>query len=181
MKGMSGAPVRRRSDDHVVGVVSARYNSGDGWLAHSVWVARSEDVRSLLAGIEDVMFERGPGLDESADEGHARPAWRRVHWPYRCGVVPRQAAAFQVRAASGRVAQVLDAGEVTVLSGLGGVGKTQLAADHAETLWGAGELDLLIWIAAASRDAILSAYARLAADLTGADESDPELVAARCG
>lgn len=50
MKGMSGAPVRRRSDDHVIGVVSARYNSGDGWLAHSVWVARTEDVRTLRPG-----------------------------------------------------------------------------------------------------------------------------------
>jgi hypothetical protein len=178
MKGMSGAPVRRRSDDHVVGVVSARYNSGDGWLAHSVWVARSEDVRSLLAGIEDVTFERGPDPGEAPDEGDARPAGRRVEWPYRCGVVPPQADAFQVRAAGGRAEQELGAGEVavsaSVLSGLGGVGKTQLAADYAEAAWAAGDLDLLVWITAASRDAILSAYTRLAADLTGVDEPDPE-------
>ncbi|MGI8686079.1 MAG: hypothetical protein ACR2MO_13505 [Acidimicrobiales bacterium] len=30
-KGMSGGPVRRLGDDWVVGVVSGRYNAGDGW------------------------------------------------------------------------------------------------------------------------------------------------------
>ncbi|WP_236790940.1 trypsin-like peptidase domain-containing protein [Amycolatopsis sp. GM8] len=52
--GMSGAPVRRVADDRVVGVVSARYNSADGWLAGTVWVARTEDLRSLL---EDLRSE----------------------------------------------------------------------------------------------------------------------------
>ncbi|WP_410626263.1 tetratricopeptide repeat protein [Amycolatopsis sp. cmx-8-4] len=183
MRGMSGAPVRRRSDDHVVGVVSARYNSGDGWLAHSVWVARSEDVRRLLAGIEDVTFERRPDPVEAADEGDARPSGRRVEWPYRCGVVPPRADALQVRATGGWAADAVGAGEAavstSVLSGMGGVGKTQLAADHAETAWAAGDLDLLVWITAASRDAILSTYTRVAADLTGVDEPDPEQGAQR--
>jgi tetratricopeptide (TPR) repeat protein len=56
LRGMSGAPVRRRSDGAVVGVVSARYNSADGWLRDSVWVARTEDLRSLLADL--------PGTDQ---------------------------------------------------------------------------------------------------------------------
>ena len=38
----------------VVGVVSARYNSADGWLEHSVWVARSEDLRPLLEGVAPI-------------------------------------------------------------------------------------------------------------------------------
>jgi tetratricopeptide (TPR) repeat protein len=52
--GMSGAPVRRLSDDVVVGVVSGRYNSADGWLEGSVWVARSEQLAVLCAGIADL-------------------------------------------------------------------------------------------------------------------------------
>jgi tetratricopeptide (TPR) repeat protein len=48
--GMSGAPVVRRSDGAVAGVVSGRYNSTDGWLATSVWVARTEDLLPLLPG-----------------------------------------------------------------------------------------------------------------------------------
>jgi hypothetical protein len=183
MKGMSGAPVRRQCDDHVIGVVSARYNSGDGWLAHSVWVARSEDVRSLLAGIEDLTFNPGPVLAKADDEGDARLTRGRVEWPYRYGILPSRAAAFQVRAAGGWAAQTLRAGQVavstTVLSGLGGVGKTQLAADYAETAWAAGDLDLLAWITATSRGTILSTYSRLAADLTGVEETDPEQGAQR--
>jgi hypothetical protein len=54
MVGMSGAPVRRLADEVVVGVVCARYNSADGWLAHSVWVAGTEQVSRLLAGINDL-------------------------------------------------------------------------------------------------------------------------------
>jgi len=54
MPGMSGAPVRRLADDVVVGVVCERYNSADGWLAHSVWVAGTEQVSRLLAGISDL-------------------------------------------------------------------------------------------------------------------------------
>jgi tetratricopeptide (TPR) repeat protein len=67
MPGMSGAPVRRQVDDRVVGVVSARYNSADGWLAHSVWVARTEDVRNLLAGIADLDVAGTPELGDAVD------------------------------------------------------------------------------------------------------------------
>jgi KAP family P-loop domain/Trypsin-like peptidase domain/NB-ARC domain len=55
--GMSGAPVRRQSDGVVVGVVIARYNSGDGWLRDSVWLARTEDLLSLLADQSDALTE----------------------------------------------------------------------------------------------------------------------------
>ena len=52
--GMSGAPVRRLADDVVVGVVSGRYNSADGWLAGSVWVARVEQLAVLFDGIGEI-------------------------------------------------------------------------------------------------------------------------------
>lgn len=54
LSGMSGAPVRQRSDDSVVGVVSARYNTSDGWLVHSVWASRVDELRSLCAGHVDL-------------------------------------------------------------------------------------------------------------------------------
>ncbi|MFD0813041.1 tetratricopeptide repeat protein [Amycolatopsis umgeniensis] len=67
MTGMSGAPVRRISDDRVVGVVSARYNTADGWLEHSVWVARTEDLENLLAGVADIAVAGAPDLGEAVD------------------------------------------------------------------------------------------------------------------
>jgi hypothetical protein len=72
---------------------------------------------------------------------------------------------------------------------MGGVGKTQLAVDVAERLWSAGEVDLLIWTTAGSREAIASDYARVAAELTGTVDRDVQtgsrrlldwLASARC-
>jgi tetratricopeptide (TPR) repeat protein len=60
MPGMSGAPVIRDSDGAVAGVVSGRYNSADGWLAGTVWLARTEDLAALLNGIADVTLEQAP-------------------------------------------------------------------------------------------------------------------------
>ena len=92
--GMSGAPVIRDSDGAVAGVVSGRYNSADGWLAGTVWVARTEDLAVLLDGIADVTMRQaplagpvdllltvtadrvrltGPGVDVAADHGGVRP------------------------------------------------------------------------------------------------------------
>ncbi|MFD5952103.1 trypsin-like peptidase domain-containing protein [Streptomyces collinus] len=52
--GMSGAPVLRRSDNAVLGIVTSRYNSADGWLRDSVWVARTEDLVGLLTGVPGI-------------------------------------------------------------------------------------------------------------------------------
>ena len=60
MPGMSGAPVIRDSDGAVAGVVSGRYNSADGWLAQTVWVAQTEDLLPLLAGITTVTLKQLP-------------------------------------------------------------------------------------------------------------------------
>lgn len=79
MRGMSGAPVRRVTDDAVVGIVSGRYNTTDGWLRDSVWLARTEDLHSLLVGLCDVAV----GYDEAVDR-------RRAH--DSVGVIRRAAA-----------------------------------------------------------------------------------------
>ena len=64
--GMSGAPVVRDRDGAVVGVVSGRYNSADGWLAGTVWVTRAEDLMVLLDGIADAAIAE-PALAGPAD------------------------------------------------------------------------------------------------------------------
>ena len=92
--GMSGTPVIRDDDGAIVGVVSGRYNSVDGWLPEAVWVVRTEDLVSLLDGIADVVAARlpptdpadllltvttkqvrvtGPGVDVAAGHGGVRP------------------------------------------------------------------------------------------------------------
>ncbi len=62
LKGMSGAPVIVQDADpgqrYVAGVVSARYNSPDGWARDSVLVARTEDLMPLLAGLGEVTMVR---------------------------------------------------------------------------------------------------------------------------
>ncbi|MFD5826550.1 tetratricopeptide repeat protein [Lentzea sp. NPDC060358] len=80
--------------------------------------------------------------------------------PLQVGVVPPRAASFQHRDAP--------VAERALLIGTGGVGKTQLAAEHARALWDAGEVRLLVWVTATSRDAISSAYADAATKLAGA-------------
>jgi anion-transporting ArsA/GET3 family ATPase len=66
-----------------------------------------------------------------------------------------------------------------VLAGLGGVGKTRLAAALAHRLWDNRQVALLVWITATSRTAILTGYAQAAARITGIDDTDPEQAAAR--
>jgi tetratricopeptide (TPR) repeat protein len=59
-------------------------------------------------------------------------------------------------------------------------GKTQLAAAFAESLWQSGRLDLLVWIQASSRAAVLSGYAAATATATGRDQaSSCESIAAQ--
>ncbi|MBL7496983.1 tetratricopeptide repeat protein [Frankia sp. CNm7] len=92
-------------------------------------------------------------------------------------MVPRRAARFQHRAAVDLLKDAVGDGGTAVLcqvlAGMGGVGKTQLAADYAHQVWDAGSVDLLMWVTAASRDAIQTAYATAAAEVAGADRSDP--------
>ncbi|MDT0346044.1 tetratricopeptide repeat protein [Streptomyces litchfieldiae] len=106
-----------------------------------------------------------------------------VAWPQQIGVIPRQAHCFQHRHAVDALDAAVAGGETAVLcqilSGTGGVGKTQLAAHYARRRWEAGELDLLVWISAGTRDAIVSAYARAGRRVAGADGEDPEEAAER--
>ncbi|HMH91761.1 MAG TPA: hypothetical protein VK586_11845, partial [Streptosporangiaceae bacterium] len=95
--------------------------------------------------------------------------------PVRVGPVPPLAAGFITRPETapglggtlfpGRVAVVAPA-RPSAEPGrdwLSVCGKTQLAAHFAESLWRSREVELLVWVTATSRAAVLSGYAEAAA------------------
>ncbi|MFJ7271273.1 tetratricopeptide repeat protein [Streptomyces sp. NPDC099050] len=96
-------------------------------------------------------------------------------------MIPRRAGSFQDRAEVRQLRSAAEGGGTTVpcqvLAGMGGVGKTQLAADHARRAWADGQVDLLVWITAATRQAVIDAYSRAAADILHTDPADPERAA----
>ncbi|WP_030732519.1 tetratricopeptide repeat protein, partial [Streptomyces sp. NRRL S-237] len=96
-------------------------------------------------------------------------------------MIPSRAATFQNRLEADRLRDaVADGGTAVmgqVLAGMGGVGKTQLAADYARTAWQDGGLDVLVWVTASSRSAVVTSYAQAGAELLPADPDDPEQAA----
>ncbi len=120
----------------------------------------------------------------------------QVKWPVRSGLLPPLADGFVARPESAPgLAEVLIPGNAVALTPAGparaaiapaspdwrgSVGKTQLAAYFAESLWQSRDIDLLVWVNASSRVSILSAYASAAAVAIGTDPAgDAEAVAGR--
>jgi pimeloyl-ACP methyl ester carboxylesterase len=64
-----------------------------------------------------------------------------------------------------------------VLSGMGGVGKTQLAADHARSALTGGELDLLVWVTAADRTSLVAGLGRAGIEMAGAQPDELQAAA----
>jgi hypothetical protein len=119
---------------------------------------------------------------------HVHQYAARVTWPHQVGVIPPRAGSFQDRAEAARLRQTLAGGGTAViesaeaapggvLTGMGGVGKSQLAADYARAALRGGELDLLVWITAASATAVVSTLAQAGVELLGADPARPEAAA----
>ena len=117
---------------------------------------------------------------------------RLVEWPLRCGPVPPLADCHSTRPETGlgRIGK-LDPGDTLILvpapgaappglndpapvylSASGGEGKTQLAAALAHQLWDSRAVDLLTWVKASNRNAILTGYALTLAELGAADPGD---------
>jgi tetratricopeptide (TPR) repeat protein len=113
----------------------------------------------------------------------------RVTWPVASGLTPPPADFYTPRTEGGlALAGHLEPGETVVLvtagdvvrelGAVGGTGKTELAAAIAHTLWDQRSVDLLVWISAASRDAVVSGYAQALADAgEPAPYAGPEMAA----
>lgn len=90
-----------------------------------------------------------------------------VSWPVRVGPIPLLADSYQARAEGAildhAVSRAGTAVRTQVVTGLGGVGKTQLAAAYARARL--PQTDLVLWVSATSREAIVAAYAQAAAEL----------------
>jgi tetratricopeptide (TPR) repeat protein len=95
---------------------------------------------------------------------------QRAGAPVLTGSVPPLAPFFHARQETGfELTGAHRPGEtillVPALLGTGGTGKTQLAVGFAHAMWAARAVDLLVWVPAASRSAIIAGYAQAAADL----------------
>ncbi|MEU8541796.1 tetratricopeptide repeat-containing serine protease family protein [Streptomyces sp. NPDC048717] len=102
-------------------------------------------------------------------------------WPVKVGMIPSQATAFQPRSTvRERIERARSAGSgsvvlTQVLSGGGGVGKTQLAAAFATEALREGA-DLVVWAAATEVQGVITPYAQAAAELRlpGVTGDNPE-------
>ncbi|MFE7582225.1 tetratricopeptide repeat protein [Streptomyces gardneri] len=101
--------------------------------------------------------------------------------PHQVGVIPSRAQSFQRRAEADRLRAAVEGGGTAVLTqvltGMGGVGKTQLAADYARTAWDAGDLDVLVWVTSGARSAVVTGYAQAGVELCQAEPDDSEQAA----
>ncbi|MGV9916437.1 tetratricopeptide repeat protein [Streptomyces cellulosae] len=128
--------------------------------------------RAVTAGGDIIGSAIGPNSSVSV----VLPAPGPVEWPVTVGTVPGQASAFQPRTA---LREQVDAGwaggGTVVLSGGGGVGKSQLAASYAHQA-ADEEVELRVWVHAAAADQVAAAYARAAlrVQAPGADGQDTE-------
>ncbi|HEY5988459.1 MAG TPA: tetratricopeptide repeat protein, partial [Streptosporangiaceae bacterium] len=121
---------------------------------------------------------------------HPQPQPRRVEWPVVSGPVLPPAEPYVPRQEIGLgMATSLVPGETTVLipaddpagrvlGGLGGTGKSEIAAALAHTLWEQRAVDLVLWITASGRDAVLTGYASALSDVGEPDPGEGPEVAA---
>lgn len=96
-------------------------------------------------------------------------------------MIPSRARSFQHRAEAERLRAAVEEGGTAVLgqvlTGLGGVGKTQLASDYARAAWHDGALGVLVWVTASARSAVVTGYAQAGVELCRADPDAPEKAA----
>jgi tetratricopeptide (TPR) repeat protein len=127
-------------------------------------------------------------MSEHADPGPRGQAVapQRRTWPVRSGTIPFPASTFTQRPETGHGPwDALRPGSTVILGPAGpdgpaGTGKTHLAAAFAARLWAADGLDLLAWLHAGSRDAMVSGYAQALHDIrVAAPPGQPEAAAGR--
>ncbi|WP_328492484.1 NB-ARC domain-containing protein [Streptomyces sp. NBC_00414] len=142
------------------------------------WVLGTGDGTASYGGMVNTGYIRTLAVAQ-------RPFQEPAPWPHQVGVIPPMARSFQHRIAAQRLRTAADVGGTAVVAqllvGMGGVGKTQLAADYARTAWTdittAGGLDVLVWITASARSPIVNGYAQAGVELCRADPNDAEKAA----
>ncbi|MGW6688740.1 tetratricopeptide repeat protein [Streptomyces sp. NPDC054961] len=140
-------------------------------------VAAAENA--VAAGRDITNSALGEGSSVTTQHFHLPPA-PEVSWPLRVGAPPLLASSFQPRPAlreaidEARLAG-RDAVLAQVLSGGGGVGKSQLAAAYAHDATLAGT-DLVLWVAATDVQQLITLYAQTArlVHAPSAHGEDPE-------
>ncbi|GAB2892019.1 tetratricopeptide repeat protein [Streptomyces mayteni] len=124
-------------------------------------------------------------VDNSSVHYHLPPPAGPVSWPVQLGPLPPLASAFQPRSA---LRQAIAQGRQTdgrvvltqVISGGGGVGKTQLAGACAADALNAGT-DLVMWVPAGEANQVITSYAQAAARVHAPGTAGDDLEAdARC-
>ncbi|CRK57615.1 hypothetical protein [Alloactinosynnema sp. L-07] len=111
----------------------------------------------------------------------------RVATPVRVGLPPPIADHYQERRAVHHIRRTLTDGGTAILmgaessagvvvAGLGGVGKSQVAARYAWSVWPDHGLGVVVWASAMSRDAVITAYAEAARQIQrfGSREQPPD-------
>lgn len=128
------------------------------------------DVALLTGGVAAVETDHIAGMITIDQRHYARldpVCSASVSWPVRVGPIPLLADSYQARAEGAlldhAVSRAGTAVRTQVVTGLGGVGKTQLAAAYARAHL--PRTDLVLWVSATSREAIVAAYAQAAAEL----------------
>ncbi|MFD4175931.1 tetratricopeptide repeat protein [Streptomyces anulatus] len=96
--------------------------------------------------------------------------------PRLMGLIPPAADVFQDRGMTDTpTAFEQEAGSgVVVLTGMGGVGKTQIAARRARQALHQNSVDLVVWVTATNRQDIRLAYGRAGVTVAGAEPTAPE-------
>jgi tetratricopeptide (TPR) repeat protein len=99
------------------------------------------------------------------------------------GIVPPLADFFYSRTESGpELATTLRPGEIAVLihgddtevapAGQGGTGKTQLAVEFTHAMWNSRLVEVLVWVTASNRDAIVTSFAQAAGTVDAANAGE---------
>ncbi|NBE99987.1 trypsin-like peptidase domain-containing protein [Nonomuraea sp. KC401] len=122
-RGMSGSPIIRITDGAVIGVLSQRYNSADGWSQGRIWISRIEDLKPLLVDLVEVPCVEIPPI--SSDKAlwlTETPIDREALLLDKCFVKPDKWASQWETAA-----QSVSDGDILVISASPGVGATTFA------------------------------------------------------
>jgi tetratricopeptide (TPR) repeat protein len=187
--GMSGAPVLAEGI-YLLGVISEHApREGPSALTVTPLIALESDALHPAWGTgvpEPGRWWARLGVAGAGDLGLLpTPSDRLLSEARRArlvGSVPHPALAFQKRHT------VLDGSKAAigvgpppgqyVIAGMGGVGKTQLAAAIARDAAASAEVDLVVWVPASTRTAVMTTYAAAAGEV-GVGADDPERACAR--